>query len=257
MGARTRASSRSPTQTSRSVACSRTASRFRSLARRSTAALEAICAALRAAGRERTREEVAAGFVEVANASMAQAIAQVSVARGVDPRECALVGFGGAGGQHVCAVARSLGMRDVILHPLAGNPVGVGDRDLGRELGRAARRTARAPCRTPARRCRRRARGIRGARARGARGAARGGHRRIGDPRRAGLDLRHVGTETALAVAEPANADWAAAFARDHEKRFGYTRPGHAIEIAAARVRVFEESPRRLRSPRRRARAPR
>jgi 5-oxoprolinase (ATP-hydrolysing) len=84
------------------------------------AALDEICASLRAAGRERTREEVAAGFVEVANASMAQAIAQVSVARGVDPRECALVGFGGAGGQHVCAVARSLGMRDVLLHPFAG-----------------------------------------------------------------------------------------------------------------------------------------
>ena len=43
-------------------------------------------------------DELAAGFVQVANASMAQAIANVSVGRGVDPRDCALVGFGGAAG---------------------------------------------------------------------------------------------------------------------------------------------------------------
>ena len=51
---------------------------------------------------------------------MAQAIQQVSVARGVDPRDHVLVGFGGAGGQHVCAIARSLGIRTVLLHPFAG-----------------------------------------------------------------------------------------------------------------------------------------
>ena len=48
-----------------------------------------------------------------------RAIRQVSVARGVDPRDCALVGFGGAAGQHVCAVARALGIRTILLHPLA------------------------------------------------------------------------------------------------------------------------------------------
>jgi 5-oxoprolinase (ATP-hydrolysing) len=207
------------------------------------AALEAICAALRAAGRERTREEVAAGFVEVANASMAQAIAQVSVARGVDPRECALVGFGGAGGQHVCAVARSLGMRDVILHPLAGilSAWGIGISGASWDGQRDARRALLPDAGAPL------PDAVHAAFAeleREGRAALRGegiAESAIRVERR--LDLRHVGTETALAVAEPANADWAAAFARDHEKRFGYTRPGHAIEIAAARVRVFEESP--------------
>jgi 5-oxoprolinase (ATP-hydrolysing) len=203
------------------------------------AALDEICASLRAAGRERTREEVAAGFVEVANASMAQAIAQVSVARGVDPRECALVGFGGAGGQHVCAVARSLGMRDVLLHPFAGilSAWGIGISGASWDGQRDARR---APLPARGRALRRGARCARelerdGRAALSAEGIA---DAAIRVERR--LDLRHVGTETALAVAEPTDGDWQAAFAREHEKRFGYTRPGHAIEITAARVRVFE-----------------
>src|SRR5262249_23416232 len=61
----------------------------------------------------------------------------------------------------------------------------------------------------------------------------------IGVERR--LDLRHVGTETALPVAEPRDGDWPGAFAREHFARFGYTREGHTVEIATARVRVFEQ----------------
>ena len=72
------------------------------------AALEALRVELADAGLERTPEAIAAGFLEVANASMAEAIRLVSVSRGVDLRGCALVGFGGAGGQHVCAIAREL-----------------------------------------------------------------------------------------------------------------------------------------------------
>ena len=73
---------------------------------RPVSALADLQRTLARAGFERTVDEIAAGFVEVANASMTQAIQQVSVARGVDPRDYALVGFGGAGGQHVCAIAR-------------------------------------------------------------------------------------------------------------------------------------------------------
>ena len=71
------------------------------------AALAALERELRAAGHALSRDEIAAGFVEIANASMAQAIARrCRSARGVDPRDHVLVGFGGAGGQHVCAIAR-------------------------------------------------------------------------------------------------------------------------------------------------------
>jgi 5-oxoprolinase (ATP-hydrolysing) len=75
---------------------------------------------------------------------MAQAIRQVTVARGFDVREHALIVFGGAGGQHACAVARRLGIRTVVLDPLAGvlSAVGIGLADATwhdqRDAGRVA-----------------------------------------------------------------------------------------------------------------------
>ena len=51
---------------------------------------------------------------------MARAIKQISVQRGHDVADYTLVSFGGAGGQHACLVAEALGMRQVMIHPLAG-----------------------------------------------------------------------------------------------------------------------------------------
>jgi N-methylhydantoinase A/oxoprolinase/acetone carboxylase beta subunit len=62
----------------------------------------------------------AGGVVAVVDAGMEQAIRQVSVARGVDPRGLALVAFGGAGPLHACALAEALGMPAVIVPPRAG-----------------------------------------------------------------------------------------------------------------------------------------
>ncbi|WP_165488367.1 hydantoinase B/oxoprolinase family protein [Actinomadura formosensis] len=71
-------------------------------------------------GDGRPPEDVAAGFLEIAVAGMAGAIKKISVQRGYDVTEYALATFGGAGGQHACAVADALGMRQVLIHPLAG-----------------------------------------------------------------------------------------------------------------------------------------
>ncbi|HEX6452358.1 MAG TPA: hydantoinase B/oxoprolinase family protein [Trebonia sp.] len=71
-------------------------------------------------GDGRSAEDVAAGFLEIAVANMANAIKKVSVQRGYDVTEYALATFGGAGGQHACAVAGALGIRRVLIHPLAG-----------------------------------------------------------------------------------------------------------------------------------------
>ncbi|MDP8953925.1 MAG: hydantoinase/oxoprolinase family protein [Actinomycetota bacterium] len=62
----------------------------------------------------------AGGVVAVVDAGMEQALRQVSIARGVDPRELALVAFGGAGPLHACALAEALGMPAVIVPPRAG-----------------------------------------------------------------------------------------------------------------------------------------
>ncbi|ACB34390.1 5-oxoprolinase (ATP-hydrolyzing) [Leptothrix cholodnii SP-6] len=74
----------------------------------------------RASGRPTTPEQVAAGALQIAVASMANAIKRISVAKGHDVTRYTLQCFGGAGGQHACAVADALGMQRVCIHPLAG-----------------------------------------------------------------------------------------------------------------------------------------
>ncbi|MFD0154554.1 hydantoinase B/oxoprolinase family protein [Streptomyces sp. NPDC055721] len=71
-------------------------------------------------GGGRTPEEVAAGFLEIAVLNMANAVKKISVQRGHDVTRYALTSFGGAGGQHACAVADALGVDTVLVPPLAG-----------------------------------------------------------------------------------------------------------------------------------------
>ena len=64
-------------------------------------------------------EETALGIVRVADAEMARALRVISVERGLDPRDFALLAFGGAGGMHACTLAEELGMSTVLI-PRAG-----------------------------------------------------------------------------------------------------------------------------------------
>jgi 5-oxoprolinase (ATP-hydrolysing) len=74
----------------------------------------------KATGSNKSPEEIAAGFLQIAVENMANAIKHVSVARGYDVTEYTLTCFGGAGGQHACLVADALGMERVYIHPFAG-----------------------------------------------------------------------------------------------------------------------------------------
>ncbi len=73
-----------------------------------------------ATGRPQSPEQVAAGFIQIAVGNMAEAIKRISVQRGHDVTRYTLTVFGGAGGQHACAVADALAMTTVYAHPLAG-----------------------------------------------------------------------------------------------------------------------------------------
>ena len=65
-------------------------------------------------------EETAKGFLSIAIQNMARAIKKISVEKGYNITEYTLNCFGGAGGQHACAVADALGMKRVFLHPYSG-----------------------------------------------------------------------------------------------------------------------------------------
>lgn len=71
-------------------------------------------------GDGRSAEKNAEGFLQIAVENMANAIKKISVQRGYDVSGYALTCFGGAGGQHACAIADTLGMETVIVHPFSG-----------------------------------------------------------------------------------------------------------------------------------------
>jgi len=71
-------------------------------------------------GTDKTVEELAEGFLRIAVENMANAIKKISVQRGYDVTQYTMNCFGGAGGQHACLVADTLGMESIFIHPFAG-----------------------------------------------------------------------------------------------------------------------------------------
>jgi 5-oxoprolinase (ATP-hydrolysing) len=79
-------------------------------------------------GDDRSPEQVAEGFLQIAVANMANAVKKISVQKGHDVTRYVLTTFGGAGGQHACAVADALGISTVLVPPMAGvlSALGIG-----------------------------------------------------------------------------------------------------------------------------------
>ncbi len=141
--------------------------------------------------------------VEVVNAEMLRALRVVSVERGHDPREFALVAYGGAGPLHACALAEELGMEAVLVPAAAG---------VLSALGLAAGDE-------------RRDRVVSHVRPLG----------EVDDLPPAGeADLRYRGQSFELAV--PLGDDLAERFHRAHEERYGYADRGREVELVAVRT---------------------
>ncbi|NIA19470.1 MAG: 5-oxoprolinase, partial [Xanthomonadaceae bacterium] len=87
-----------------------------------------------------TIEEVAYGFIQVANEVMVRPIREISVLRGYDIKEHILATFGGAGPQHAVAIARALGIKKIFIHRYAGilSAYGMGLADVVIERQRPA-----------------------------------------------------------------------------------------------------------------------
>jgi 5-oxoprolinase (ATP-hydrolysing) len=195
-------------------------------------------------GREITPEQVAEGALQIAVAQMANAIKRISVARGHDVTGYTLQCFGGAGGQHACAVADALGMRSVLVHPLAGvlSAYGMGLADQIAMREGALERPLAAPALAAARE---RLAPLEAA-ARGevlAQGVAAKDvtlHRR--------LHVRYDGTDTALPLPAPDGVDEAAvastreAFEAAYRRRFAFLMPDRGLVIEAVSVEAVGRS---------------
>ena len=190
----------------------------------------------RATGRPMDARALAAGFVRIANESMARAIREISVARGHDPTAHALLCFGGAGAQHACALAGMLGMRAIILHPLAGvlSAWGMGLADVTHAGLEAVLRPldALGPGEVEA--------AFAGLEARGRDEVLRQGIEpaRIRSVRAA--ELRYQGVEATLVLPwddDPARLR--AAFEARHRRLYGFARPTAALELVNLRVETI------------------
>ncbi len=189
--------------------------------------------------------ELAEGFVRVANANMAKAIRSISVAKGCDPRDYVLVPFGGAAGQHACAVARELGIGQILHHPHAGllSAYGIGLADVERHRAAGVYEPL-----SPALVER-----LQAAAAELEREAAAGvvaeGIAREQVAATRWLELRYRGVEASLVVPFPehdALARCSEAFAVEHRKLYGYVHADRELEVVAVRrrsPRPFGEPP--------------
>jgi 5-oxoprolinase (ATP-hydrolysing) len=185
-------------------------------------------------GDTRGPEQVAAGFAEIAVANMANAIKKISVQRGYDVTEYVLNVFGGAGGQHACAVADALGMTRVLIHPLAGvlSAYGIGLADIiaMREQAVETPLTRDGLARLP---------GTLGPLEQDARAevAAEGvPPERITAVHRA--HLRYQGTDTAVIVPVGSLEDMTAAFEAEYSRRFSFLMPDKPVIVEAVSVEV-------------------
>ncbi len=202
-------------------------------------ALGSIASELRNAGHRTTPEGVAEGFFEIANRNMAEALRKVSVARGFDVREHALVVFGGAGGQHACALARLLEMPEVVFHPLAGvlSAYGIGLADLSHHAARDAGARALtedllAELEPSFQALEAEARAV---------VAEQDGEGKTECVR--SVDLRYSGSETSLTLPPYSAPELARRFQAEHAQNFGHSRPDATIELTTLRVEARIPSP--------------
>jgi N-methylhydantoinase A len=149
--------------------------------------------------------------IEVVNAEMLRALRVVSVERGHDPRDFALVAFGGAGPLHACALAEELGSGTVLVPDAAGvlSALGLVASDERRDRVRSFVCPLEEAGELP-------------------------------DDGEA--DLRYRGQSFELTV--PLGGDVAQAFHRAHEERYGYAEPERTVELVAVRTAEVRAGPR-------------
>ena len=182
-------------------------------------------------------EQFAAGVIRVVNSTMEKAIRVVSIERGYDPREFALVAFGGAGGLHACELAASLGIPWVVVPALPGalSAFGILVSDVVKDYSRTV--LWRTLDELPAKRLNRefdvlRRKAEKDFHSEGWRGAIR---------RQFSVDVRYRGQGYELNI--PHSGGLIAAFRREHERRYGYGYPGREVELVTLRLRAIMKSP--------------
>ena len=179
-----------------------------------------------------SREEAAAGIVRVAGAEMARAVRVMTVERGIDPRELALLAFGGAGPLHACAIAEELDMRRVVV-PQASGVLSA----LGLIVSERRRELVSSELLAGEKLTRGRVTEAVGRLATQGREELGSGDAEV----RVRYDLRYAGQAFEITVPgepEPDVGELRGAFDAAHEQRYGYSDPDATLELVTVRVAV-------------------
>ncbi|CAK7199350.1 hypothetical protein SEUCBS139899_002028 [Sporothrix eucalyptigena] len=185
-----------------------------------------------------TPEQIAHGFLQVANESMCRPIRNATEARGFATQDHNLVSFGGAGGQHACAIATNLGIRRILIHRYSSllSAYGISLAAITAEAEEPSSLTLSSLD------------AIQQLRAREAGLKARlECDLRSQDVNQNAiafntfLNLQYKGMDTTLSIAEPADGDYHAAFTAAHLREFAFTTDRDVV-VAGLRVRGTAET---------------
>jgi N-methylhydantoinase A len=195
----------------------------------------------------KTVPELAAGIVAVSNATMEKALRVISVERGHDPREFALICFGGGGGLHAADLARSLRLRKIVVpgNPGAFSAFGILLSDVVKDSVRSVFLPVPDRGRHSLRHFADFWRDLENRfanleRASRAELHKEGFNAELARAERR-LDLRYVGQSYELSV--PLETNFRELFHQEHEKAYGYAHAGRALEIVNLRLRLAIQTP--------------
>ncbi|MGH2904925.1 MAG: hydantoinase/oxoprolinase family protein [Solirubrobacteraceae bacterium] len=196
-------------------------------------------------------DECAAGIVRVAEAEISRALRVMSVERGIDPRELVLMPFGGAGPLHACALAEELGITRVLCPRMSGVlcALGLAAAAPRRDASRTVMLSGDGFSRDAVARVRQellaRARSVEDGEGSCDEDARLRACTRSDVRSRTVYELRYRGQSYELAVesdsADP--DDLREAFARAHERRYGYRDDGGEVELVTVRASVWGQAP--------------
>jgi len=184
-----------------------------------------------------TLEKFAAGVIRVVNATMEKAIRVVSIERGRDPRDFALVAFGGAGALHACALAEALSIPRVIVPALPGalSALGILVSDVVKDYSRTI--LWRIAGKFPRARLRQEFATLGKQAAKDFQQEAWRGRVRY----QSSIDLRYRGQGYELNL--PFTKNLLREFEQEHQRRYGYAHPGREVELVTLRLRAIVKSP--------------
>lgn len=179
-----------------------------------------------------TPEEVAYGFLDIANETMSRPIRNTTEARGFAPERHNLVSFGGAGGQHACSIANKLGIGRILIHKWSSllSAYGISQADLQKDSVApfAAKLDSDATPEIESRLVALRRSVEEDLVSQG----ALPGSIQFDES----LVLKYFGTDATLTISKPEDGDFAAAFEAEHKREFAFSM-SRPIVIEAVKVR--------------------